>query len=419
MLENQQKLIHTFGALAELGHEVAHKQNFQEMIRTSLHLVLGSLAIMRGGVARFSRFGHELNMLVMRGLGEDFPLSLTLSQEDERQFLINGLVPIEVNQAKILPMLHVYDRSFDAKKIELIIPLVIRDEMVGVIFLGEKATGEPFSSYDKEIICAMARHIGVGIAQRNLMAELERRAEENRHLYENLRMTYKDTVKAFAAAIDCKDKYTEGHSERVGKYTEIIAAELGWDDDHVEGAAIAGYLHDVGKLVVDRNIINSPMKITASENAQLAKHPSVGFEILSPIHHPYADVPLAAKSHHERLDGRGYPDGLYDKEIPYIAKIVNLADSFDAMTTDRPYKRRRIAEEVIDDMHRNAGKQFSPELVVAFCRAMLKELTNDKKQKQFRRTLGKDYLSSETVVPMLKDVLNARAATSSLTLVAA
>ena len=290
--------------------------------------------------------------------------------------------------------------------------------MVGVIFLGKKATGEPFSSYDKEIICAMARHIGVGIAQRNLMAELERRAEENRHLYENLRMTYKDTVKAFAAAIDCKDKYTEGHSERVGKYSEIIAAELGYDDNHVEGVAIAGYLHDVGKLVVDRNIINSPMRITASENAQLAKHPSVGYEILLPIHHPYAEVPLAAKYHHERLDGRGYPDGLYDKEIPFIAKIVNLADSFDAMTTDRPYKRRRVAEEVIDDMHRNAGKQFSPELVTAFCRAMLKELTNDKKQKNFRRLLGKDYLNSETVVPMLKNVLNARNATSSLTLVA-
>lgn len=419
MLENQQKLIHTFGALAEIGQEVTHKQNFQDMIRTSLHLVLGSLAIMRGGVARFSRFGHELNMLVMRGLGDNFPLNLSLCYEDERQFLANGLAPIEVKHAKVLPFFQVYDRSFDTKNIELVVPLVIRDEMVGVIFLGEKATGEPFSNYDKDIICAMARHIGVGIAQRNLMAELERRAEENRHLYEDLRMTYKDTVKAFAAAIDCKDKYTEGHSERVGKYTEIIVSELGWDADHVEGAAIAGYLHDVGKLAVDRNIINSPTRITASENAQLSKHPSVGYEILAPIHHPYAEVPLAAKYHHERLDGRGYPDGLYDKEIPYIAKIVNLADSFDAMTTDRPYKRRRVSEEVIDDLHRSAGKQFAPELVTAFCRAMLKELTNDKKEKRFRKLLGKDYLEAEKVVPMLKNVLNARNATSSLTFVAA
>lgn len=419
MLENQHKLIHTFGALAEIGHEVTHKQNFQDMIRTSLHLVLGSLAIMRGGVARFSRFGHELNMLVMRGLGDNFPLNLSLCYEDERQFLVNGLAPIEVQHAKVLPFFQVYDRSFDTKNIELVVPLVIRDELVGVIFLGEKATGEPFTSYDKEIICAMSRHIGVGIAQRNMMAELERRAEENRHLYEDLRMTYKDTVKAFAAAIDCKDKYTEGHSERVGKYTEIIATELGWDAEHTEGAAIAGYLHDVGKLAVDRNIINSPTRITASENAQLSKHPTVGYEILSPIHHPYAEVPLAAKYHHERLDGRGYPDGLYDKEIPYIAKIVNLADSFDAMTTDRPYKRRRISEDVIDDLHRSAGKQFAPELVTAFCRAMLKELTNEKKEKRFRKLLGKDYLEAEKVVPMLKNVLNARNATSSLTFVAA
>jgi HD-GYP domain-containing protein (c-di-GMP phosphodiesterase class II) len=289
--------------------------------------------------------------------------------------------------------------------------------MVGVLFLGEKATGEPFSSYDKDIICAMARHIGVGIAQRNLMAELERRAEENRRLYEDLRMTYKDTVKAFAAAIDCKDKYTEGHSVRVGKYTEIIASELGWDGDHIEGAAIAGYLHDVGKLVVDKNIINSPAKITASENAQLAKHPSVGYEILLPIHHPYAEVPLAAKYHHERLDGRGYPDGLCDKQIPFIAKIVNLADSFDAMTTDRPYKRRRVSEEVIEDLHRCSGKQFAPELVTAFCRAMLKELTNEKKEKQFRRLLGKEYLETEKVVPLLKNVLNNTSPTSSLTFV--
>jgi HD-GYP domain-containing protein (c-di-GMP phosphodiesterase class II) len=417
MAENQQKLIHTFGALAELGNEVAHKQNFQDMIRTSLHLLLGSLAIMRGGVARYSRFGHELNMLSVRGLGEDFPLSLSLCYEDERQFLINGLAPIEVAQAKVLPFFQVYDRSFEAKKVELLVPLVIRDEIVGVVLLGEKANGEPYSAYDKDIICAMARHIGVGIAQRNLMAELERRADENRRLYEDLRMTYKDTVKAFATAIDCKDKYTEGHSVRVGKYSEIIAQELGWSNEQIEGVAVAGYLHDVGKLTVERNIINAPYRINAKESAELNKHPGVGYEILLPIHHPYTDVPLAAKYHHERLDGRGYPDGLEDREIPYIAKIVNLADSFDAMTTDRPYKRRRPANEVVEDLQRNAGKQFAPELVTAFCSGMLKELTGETKQKRFRRMLGKDYMEAEGIVPMLKNALNGMNPTSSLTLV--
>ncbi len=416
-MENQKKLIHTFGALAELGSEIAHKQNFQEMIRTSLHLLLGSLAIMRGGVARYSRFGHELNMLVVRGLGDDFPLSLSLCYEDERQFLTSGLNAIDVNQAKVLPFFQIYDRSFEKKRVELLVPLIIRDEIVGVILLGEKANGEPYTSYDKDIICAMARHIGVGIAQRNLMAEIERRADENRRLYDDLRHTYKDTVKAFATAIDCKDKYTEGHSVRVGKYSEIIAQELGWDEDQVEGAAVAGYLHDVGKLTVERNIINAPYRINAKESAELNKHPAIGYEILLPIHHPFTDVPLAAKYHHERLDGRGYPDGLEDREIPYIAKIVNLADSFDAMTTDRPYKRRRPANEVIEDLQRNSGKQFAPELVKAFYRGMIKELTGETKQKKFRRMLGKEYMEAEGILPMLKSALNNMDGTSPLTLV--
>jgi HD-GYP domain-containing protein (c-di-GMP phosphodiesterase class II) len=417
MAENQQKLIHTFGALAELGYEVAHKQNFQEMMRTSLHLLLGSLAIMRGGVARYSRFGHELNMVVMRGLGEDFPLSLSLCHEDERQFLTNGLAPIQTSQAKVLPFFQIYDVSFEKKRIQLLLPLVIRNEMVGVVMLGEKANGEPYTNYDLEIICAMSRHIGVGIAQRNLTAELERRAEENRRLYDDLRTTYKDTVKAFATAIDCKDKYTEGHSVRVGKYSEIIAKELGYDENEIEGVAVAGYLHDVGKLTVERNIINAPYRINAKESAELNKHPAVGYEILAPIHHPYADVPLAAKYHHERLDGRGYPDGLYDREIPFVAKIVNLADSFDAMTTDRPYKRRRPAKEVIEDLQRNSGKQFAPELVTAFCRGMLREMTGETKDRSFRKLLGREYMEAEGIIPMLKNVLNGISPTSTLTLV--
>ena len=418
MIEQRTKLIHAFGALADLGQEVANKNNFQETIRTSLHLISGSLAIMRGGVARYSRYGHELNMLAVRGLGDDFPLSLSLCLEDERQFLANGLNPIETEHAKVLPFFQVYDRSFESRRIELFVPLVIRDEIVGAVFLGEKATGEPYTSYEKEIICAMGRHIGVAISQRNLMAEIERHAEENRKLFDDLRTTYNDTVKAFAAAIDCKDKYTEGHSVRVGRYSEIIAAELEWSPDQIEGAATAGYLHDVGKLTVERKIINAPYRINAKESAELNKHPAVGFEILQPIHHPYTDVPLAAKYHHERLDGRGYPDGLYDREIPYIAKVVNLADSFDAMTTDRPYKARRPAHEVIEDLRRNAGKQFAPELVTAFLRGMLKELTGETKDKRFRRMLGREYMEAEGIVPTLRNTLNEMRPTTPLTYIA-
>lgn len=419
MVEYDNKLIHAFGALAELGQEITNKNNFQETIRTSLHLLSGALGIMRGAVARYSRFGHEMNMLAIRGLGDDFPLSLMVTGEDERQFLANGLNPIEIREAQVLPFFQIHNVSFDHRRIELFIPLVVRDEIIGSIFLGEKAIGEPYTSYDKEIICAMGRHIGVAIAQRNLMAEIERHSEENRRLFDGMRSTYHDTVKAFAAAIDCKDKYTEGHSVRVGKFSEIIATELGWGAEEVEGAAVAGYLHDVGKLTVERKIINAPYRINAKESAELNKHPAVGFEILQPIHHPYADVPLAAKYHHERLDGRGYPDGLYDREIPYIAKIVNLADSFDAMTTDRPYKARRPAKDVVEDLQRNAGRQFSPEIVTAFLSGMLKELTGDDRNKRFRRLLGREYMEAEGLAAKIKFTLNEMAPTTPMTYVAA
>jgi len=252
---------------------------------------------------------------------------------------------------------------------------------------------------------ALGRHIGVGLHNHRLLREIERRAEETRRIYEELRGIYQGTVRAFAAAIDYKDKYTQGHSERVGKYSEIIAREMGWSDEEVEGMAIAGYLHDVGKLIVDRDIINAPYKIDAKQSSELNRHPAAGYEILSPIKHPYADIPLSARYHHERVDGRGYPDGLSGDEIPLCAKIVTLADSFDAMTTDRPYKRRREFPEVVEDLRHNTGRQFAPEVVLAFCRALLKEVRGESDRRPMLRLLGKGYLDAAQGEPMLTQLI--------------
>ena len=414
--DSRSKLVHTFSALAELGAEVANKNSFQDTIRTSLHLLLGSLGIMRGGVARFSKFEGELAMTAMRGLGDEFPLAFAISLEDEFVLLAAETNCLEISQAREMPLVRSFGWIMEAKGVEILVPLVVRDELLGMLFIGEKASGGSYGSHDKDIICAMGRHIGVAIAQRNLMAELERRADENRKLYDDMRTTYADTVRAFATAIDSKDKYTEGHSVRVGKYTEIIARELGWADDEVEGSAVAGYLHDVGKLTVERKIINAPYRIDAKESKELNKHPSVGYQILLPIHHPYADVPLAAKYHHERLDGRGYPDGLYDREIPYIAKIVNLADSFDAMTTDRPYKRRRPAGEVFEDLQRNSGKQFAPEITSALFRGILREATGESADRRFRKLLGREYMETDGLVALVQGALDGIGSTQSVTL---
>jgi HD-GYP domain-containing protein (c-di-GMP phosphodiesterase class II) len=192
----------------------------------------------------------------------------------------------------------------------------------------------------------------------------------------------------------------------VGKYSEIIAREMGWSEEEVEGIQIAGYLHDIGKLIVDRDIINAPYNIDAKNSSELNRHPAAGYEILSPINHPYADIPLMAKYHHERLDGRGYPDGLTDEQIPLGAKIVALADSFDAMTTDRPYRRRRSFEDVVRDLRENSGKQFDGKVVAAFARAILKEVKGETKERRITKMLGKDYLEGEQVPTLLNDLIS-------------
>ena len=403
MEPSTQKLIHTFGALADLGQEIASTGDFSEMVRTSLHLLLGTLALRRGAVAECSEV-DSLRCVAVWGLGDDLLREWTITDAERDELLAAEAKECLVRyseQGFIVRNL----KGLTNSGIELVLPMIVRGEVTGLVLLGGKASGEEFSNADFDTIKAMVRHIGVGIHTHRLLEQVAQRAEENRRLYEELRAIYRDTVRAFAAAIDIKDKYTQGHSERVGRYSEIIAREMGWSEQEVEGIQIAGYLHDIGKLIVDRDIINAPYHIDAKRSSDLNRHPAAGYEILSPINHPYADIPLMAKYHHERLDGRGYPDGLTDEQIPLGAKIVALADSFDAMTTDRPYRRRRSFEDVVRDLRENSGKQFDGKVVAAFARAILKEVNGEAKKRPITKMLGKSYLEGENVAGLLTDLI--------------
>ena len=404
------KVLHAFAALADLGEEIAETSDFEEMMRSALHVVLGALGVRRGAVAEVERETASLRFVAARGFGESLPAVVPLPPKAEAARAAarpggDGAGAGALTKQELARVEREIRGQFDGGAVEVASALVVRGELVGAILLGGKASGEGFSAEDRELVRSLGRHIGVGLNNHRLLREVERRAEENRRLYEDLKAIYKDTVRAFAAAIDCKDKYTQGHSERVGKYSEIIAREMGWDEEEVEGIAVAGYLHDIGKLVVDREIINAPYPIDAKKSAELSRHPAAGYEILRPINHPFADIPLMARYHHERPDGRGYPEGLRDEQIPLGAKIVALADSFDAMTTDRPYRRRRAFDEVVADFRRNAGRQFSPAVVAAFCRALLKEARGETRPRQIIRLLGKGYVE-EGALPALEQLIS-------------
>ncbi|HEV2799326.1 MAG TPA: HD domain-containing phosphohydrolase [Pyrinomonadaceae bacterium] len=410
MPEQTTKLLHAFSALADLGEELADTHDFEEMVRTTLHVVLGALGVRRGAVAEYMQAEEHLRFVAAWGLGDDPPAALPfaaasaemLSTPHPRALLLSDTEQLELARHQL------GERLFNTLvlfRLQLTVPLVVHKKFVGFILLGDKATGTDFTVDEREVVRTMARHIGVGIYNHRLLREVERRAEETRGLYEDLRGIYRNTVRAFAAAIDCKDKYTQGHSERVGKYSEIIAREMGWSEEEVEGIAVAGYLHDIGKLVVERDIINAPYKIDAKQSSELNRHPAAGFEILAPIQHPYAEITLIAKYHHERIDGRGYPEGLKGDQIPPGAKLVSVADSFDAMTTDRTYKRRKAFPEVVEDFRRNAGKQFAPEVLAALCRAILREVNGETRERPMVKMLGRDYLDPEECRPLLVELI--------------
>src|SRR6266581_3468300 len=400
---NTQRLVHTFSALADLGQEIAGAGNFEEMLDTSFHVLLGSLAIRRGAVAAYDIDRKQMRFVATRGF-EDLGPELSISDQDETTLVNLTVVALTEDQVNS-ERLEFLKPVFEAAKIQLVVPLSVRRQLIGLVLLGEKATGEAFTPEDAETICALARHIGVGIHSHRLLEEVETKAAENRRLYDGLRAIYKETVRAFAAAIDMKDRYTQGHSVRVGKYAEVIAREMGWSDDKVEGITIAGYLHDIGKLIVDLSVINSPDRFSAKESKEMSRHPAAGYEILAPINHPYAEIPLMARYHHERIDGNGYPDGLKGDQIPPGAKIVTVADSFDAMTTDRPYRKRLPLADVFVDFRANAGTQFDPAVVCAFCRAFLKEIDGSSNETRISR-LNRNYDHVERVSPLLSQLIS-------------
>ncbi|HSS44281.1 MAG TPA: HD domain-containing phosphohydrolase, partial [Thermoanaerobaculia bacterium] len=191
--------------------------------------------------------------------------------------------------------------------------------------------------------------------------QVQRAARENRELFLS-------SIRALAEAIDAKDPYTRGHSERVATYAAAVAKEMGLSPEEVEQIRLSGLLHDVGKIGVDDRIIRKPTALTEEEFEVMKTHPVKGAAIMSAIPQ-LADVIPGMKHHHEKWSGGGYPDGLKGEEIPMQARIVTVADTFDAMTTTRPYQKAMEIDFVIERIKQFAGMRFEPSIVAAFVRA--------------------------------------------------
>ncbi len=405
MIMKLTKLLHSLNALTELGAEIGSSHNFEDVMRSSLYTLLGTLAIPRGGIARFSARPCQLKVVAAKGLAQAVGQKIALDLEDVK-YMIAHARPVApgAEQNGLSEFLSRNSEVFERLRASIVVPMVAHDDLVGIIFLSEKLTRTPFDEEDIEIINAISQQIAIAFYNHRLRVAHCRKAEENRRMERDMRRVYHETARAFGSAIDLKDAYTKGHSERVARYSEALAREMGITGDDLEYISVAGYLHDIGKLVIDRSIINNPRPLTDGEFKELNRHAATGYEILSNLGRPWQEIALMAKSHHEKIDGTGYPDGLRGDEIPLGSKIVAVADAFDAMMSDRPYRSRLPLERALDDLHRGAGHHFDGEVVAAFCRMLLKEIEGTSRQRVVLPVIGLRF-DREAIIEKLNSII--------------
>lgn len=250
---------------------------------------------------------------------------------------------------------------FDAA---VVIPSYFREELLGVLLLGKKTDKRRFHAEELDFFMALTSDVAMAIRNARLFQELELELQKNQHLFLH-------TIISLAATIDARDNYTAGHTERVTtlslniarRYSQAYAHTL--DEKFQEHLRIASLLHDIGKIGTPESILKKEGPLNDEEKKKMQEHAIEGTTILRHIKE-LGDSILGVKYHHERYDGTGYPEGLKGEQIPLIASIIAVADTFDAMTTDRPYRRGLSKEEAAVEIRRLSGIQFNPQVAEAF-----------------------------------------------------
>lgn len=234
------------------------------------------------------------------------------------------------------------------------VPMLFQDTALGIIYLDTRGTPDAFDNNDLELLVALAGPAAIAI--------------KNASYHQQLEDDFQTTLKLLANAIEMRDHYTLGHTWRVTKYSIEIAKELGWDEEKVKEVEMGGVLHDIGKIGVADAVLRKPERLNEEEYAQMKVHPERGAALMRDCKKLEALIPYCLY-HHERFDGKGYPYGLEKDNIPLEGRVVAVADTFDAMTSNRPYRDGLPAQVALDEIEKHKGTQFDPVCADAFVRA--------------------------------------------------
>jgi putative nucleotidyltransferase with HDIG domain len=359
---NLRRLLHTVEALSELGPALTAEREFPDTARLMLSAVMEAAGAREGALLLFNDKPAMLTSAAAQGfaLMPDPAFIPLLPKHVHALTAARG--PIVLNSSTYSVFLS-SNGNVAPELFKCLAPLKAGGRLAGVIALGRRPGDALYEDSELDALDLLCTYIALAVQNHALTQTITQRVSENLRLMASLHGFYDNALEAFATAIDVKHVNIHGHSLRVGRYASAIAEAMGMEPSEVGAIRSAGYLHDIGKVAVDRRLFGKPGALDPEEFREMADHTTVGHQIVSSVQFPWPKIPEAVRWHHERSDGSGYPDRLLQDDVPLSVRIVGLADSFDAMTSIRPYRAPYSVGNALSDLVRMTPQKFDPNVV--------------------------------------------------------
>jgi putative nucleotidyltransferase with HDIG domain len=358
------RVLRTVEALSDLGPQMTAERDFSEIARAMLAAVVEAAGAREGALFIFSDRPARLSATVSQGFALlPDPAVIPLLPRHVHA-LTTARQPVLLNASS-------YDIFLSAngnvapELFKCLAPLRVAGRLAGAIVLGRREGEALYEEDDLGAIGLISNYVALAVQNHNLTQTLTQRVAENLKLMASMHGFYDNTLEAFAAAIDVKHVNIQGHSVRVGRYAAAIGEALALEQTQITALRSAGYLHDIGKVAVDKALFGKPAALDAREFQEMADHTTVGHGIVCQVQFPWPMVPEIVRWHHERGDGSGYPDRLHAEELSLPVRIIALADTFDAMTTERPYRGAISLGSALSELVRLSPQKFDADVLQA------------------------------------------------------
>jgi putative nucleotidyltransferase with HDIG domain len=348
-----EKAVAKLSTLYKVGLAINSTMEINNLFNLIVKTIMETLRAEIGYIVLYDKDQHELEITTLIGHENDSSAGtmLPMKPSSVSYWVIENRKPLLITDINKHPEFDRFSAIGYERKTLICAPLMSKDEIIGTITVVNKLDNTTYNHEELELLNTIALQASIAI--------------KNAKLYDDQQKTYLNTIQALVSAVEASDSYTRGHSERVTHYSLELAKKLGLSHDRLKILERAAILHDIGKIGIDLSLLHKEGKLTPQDIHDLQQHPTIGMKILEPIEF-LQDVTLCIGQHHERYDGQGYPNRIPAAHLLLESRILTIADSFDAMTSDRPYRKALPIGVAIKELVDNAGSQFDPELVTLF-----------------------------------------------------